>query len=131
VLPEDPLQYSYVIHLLLTDDVNPYSIGFHVQSFRIPENTQVMPVLVVPGTTGTSHRLAGQVDRIEKVELYCEYLKEVEELSGECVSARILATSICFSYQWCCLRPTRTQGLSLKRVTICYHNKLTNILVRH
>jgi hypothetical protein len=51
VLPGDPLRYSYVIHLLLTDDVNPYSIGFHVPSFRIPENTQVMPVLVVPGTT--------------------------------------------------------------------------------
>jgi len=50
VLPEDPIQNSYVIHLL-TDDVNPYSIGFHVPSFRIPENTQVMPVLVVPGTT--------------------------------------------------------------------------------
>jgi hypothetical protein len=45
---------TYVSHLLLTDDVSPYSIGFHVASFRIPENTQVMPVLVVPGTTGTT-----------------------------------------------------------------------------
>jgi hypothetical protein len=47
---------TYVSHLLLTDDVNPYSIGFHIPSFRIPENTQVMPVLVVPGTTLATQR---------------------------------------------------------------------------
>jgi hypothetical protein len=45
------------VHLHLTDDdVIPYSIGFHIPSFRIPENTQVMPVLVVPGTTVSMER---------------------------------------------------------------------------
>ncbi len=41
----------YVIHLLLTDDATHTRLDSMFRLFRIPENTQVMPVLVVPGTT--------------------------------------------------------------------------------